>query len=75
MSGRELEGLAAWRDVNGNGVSDPGEVTPLADLGVVSLSTTGHAMIEGLLCNPHGLRLRDGSCRPTYDWMAPRHGK
>jgi tetratricopeptide (TPR) repeat protein len=34
---RELEGLALWRDGNGDGVSAAGEVKPLAEHGIVSL--------------------------------------
>jgi len=38
LSGKELAGLALWHDANGNGVSDAGEVRPLSDHGIVSLS-------------------------------------
>src|SRR5947207_743214 len=35
LSGRELRGLALWQDRNGNGVSEPGEVRPVADFGII----------------------------------------
>jgi hypothetical protein len=73
LTGAELEGLAAWQDVNGNGVSDPGEVTPLRALGVEGLSTDGYTNADGLLYNRHGLWLRDGSSRPTFDWVTRCH--
>ena len=33
VSGRELQGLAIWRDENANGVSEPGEVRPATSWG------------------------------------------
>jgi hypothetical protein len=38
LTGKELAGLALWRDANGNGVADPGEVKPLSAYGIVALS-------------------------------------
>jgi tetratricopeptide (TPR) repeat protein len=38
LRGTELAGLAIWRDANGNGVSEPGEVTSLAAWNIVELS-------------------------------------
>jgi hypothetical protein len=70
LQGEELKGLAAWQDLNGNGVSDPGEVRPLDDLGVIGVSTAWQTGPDGLLFNPSGIKLRDGSSRATFDWMA-----
>src|SRR6185503_18165894 len=38
LAGKELEGLAIWQDINGNGISERGEVKPLAEWGIVSIS-------------------------------------
>lgn len=69
LSGRELEGLAIWRDVNVNGVSDPGEVRTLAEWGIRSLSCrdrqSGDANV--LAWSPVGVTFEDGTTRPTYD--------
>jgi hypothetical protein len=69
LSGAELEGLAAWRDRNGNGISDPGEVQPLEELGVTGISTFA-AGAEGVHpTNPTGVRFSDGRKLPTWDWV------
>ena len=38
IAGPELRGLALWHDRNANGRSDPGEVRPVGEWGIVSLS-------------------------------------
>jgi len=69
LKGSELRYLALWRDANVNGVSDPGEVRPLAQHGIVALScrfTRG----DGLLIaaeSARGVRFDTGHVRPTYD--------
>lgn len=69
LSGSELTGLAAWRDANSNGVSDPGEVIPLATLGVRRLSVQSTGTVDGMPVNPVGLEMNDGRILPTYDWI------
>lgn len=70
LTGRELDGLAIWRDGNKNGVAEAGEVKPLNDWGVVSLSC---AYLDGLpdsdtaAFSPAGVTFVDGTTRPTYD--------
>jgi hypothetical protein len=74
LSGDELGGLAVWRDANGNGVCEPGEVVPLSALGVVELSVRATERVEpgpSPACR-QGLRLADGRVLPTYDWVARR---
>lgn len=71
VAGQELEGLALWRDADGDGISDPGEVRPLADWGVVGLATQHEAHAEGFPFSLHGVRFDDGNTRPTYDWFVP----
>lgn len=70
LTGRELDGLALWFDRNQNGVSDPGEVTPIESSPVVAIATTPSAGADGVLTGPSGVTLRDGTTRPTYDWIA-----
>jgi hypothetical protein len=70
LDGDELQGLAIWRDLNGNGISDPGEVTPVAKWGIVSISCgferdQNHP--DRIAYSPAGVVFRDGSIRPTYD--------
>ena len=68
LTGGELGGLALWRDENGNGVSDPGEVIPANVHGIASLSVHGDPTRPGLITARNGVRFDDGSTRPLYDW-------
>ena len=78
LRGKELAGLAIWRDVNGNGISEPGEVTPLAAWNIVELSC--EAADPGpdddpelvTASSPAGVRFGDGTARPTYDIILQR---
>jgi tetratricopeptide (TPR) repeat protein len=72
LSGKELDGLALWHDANGNGVSDPGEVKPLAEYGIVSLSCkferdTKHP--DRIAYSKAGVTFKDGRTRPTFDLL------
>ena len=69
LSGAELDGISVWFDRNGDGVSSPDEVTPLPDIGIVSIATTmdGHDGIHPT--NARGIALRDGRTLRTWDWM------
>ena len=69
LAGAELRHLFVWRDRNSNGISDEGEVRPLASHHIVALS---YAYVDGDGCQlaasaPNGVRLADGRTRPTYD--------
>jgi hypothetical protein len=76
LEGKELQGIAIWRDTNGNGICDPGEVISLRDAGIVRIAVraTGRTSSgnsggpSGTLFNPLGIQLRDGTSLPTYDW-------
>jgi hypothetical protein len=61
LSGAELHGLALWSDVNGNGVSEPGEVIPVEALGIASLSCTSQRHTSGIEWNPAGVGFKDGT--------------
>jgi len=69
LSGDELRGLAVWRDRDANGVGDPGEVVPVGELGIVSLSVRATSRIRDCAANLQGVRFRDGRVLPTYDWV------
>jgi hypothetical protein len=78
LRGAELAGLAIWRDANGNGISEPGEVTPLAAWDIVGLSceADGPGSDEDptlvTAFSPAGVRFADGTTRPTYDIVLQR---
>ncbi len=71
LTGAELSGLAIWHDRNSNGISEPGEVRPLAAHGIVALSCRGEACREHssdvAAYSPAGVEFQDGSVRPTFD--------
>lgn len=69
LAGAELRHLAIWHDRDRDGVSDAGEVRPLAAHGIVALSchyVAGDGVRVAAL-SPNGARLADGRTRPTYD--------
>lgn len=70
LAGEELRGLAGWRDRNGDGLSQRGEVVPLETLGVRGLATeaTGHDGDHPV--HRSGLRLEGGRTLPLWDWLA-----
>ena len=70
LRGSELTGLALWHDANGNGVSDPGEVEPLAAHGIVGLSCSSdrdESHPDRIAFSKAGVTFADGSTRPTFD--------
>lgn len=71
LAGDELPGLALWLDTNQNAISDPGEVTPIADTPVAGLRVEALSQDGEHPTHRHGLRLRDDTHRPTWDWIAP----
>jgi len=70
LAGPELRHLAIWCDKNGNGVSDPGEVRPLAAYGIVALSCRSERAEDARNCAAYalaGVRFQDGRTRASYD--------
>jgi hypothetical protein len=70
LRGEELAGLAIWRDLNGDGISQPDEVKPLSAWGISELSVSYEADDEDsdvLAWSAAGVRFTDGSVRPTFD--------
>ena len=74
LTGDELRDLAIWHDRNTNGISDPGEVRPLADHGIVGLSCR-YVDGDGITLaafSPDGVQLTNGRSRPSYDVLLSR---
>lgn len=71
LSGLELRGLAVWFDRNTNGRSERGEVVDVARLGIRAIETkaTHAATSAGWPAHHAGLKMRDGTTRPLYDWL------
>lgn len=68
VAGAELAGIALWRDRDGNGRSDAGEVTTLEAHGIVTLETRAAVDAASGLLAASGTR-RDGSRVVTWDWL------
>ena len=70
LSGKELDGIAIWNDRNVNGVSEPGDIKTLAELGIVAISCRYIRDLthpDRIAYSPGGVVFRDGSTRPSYD--------
>ena len=70
LRGKEVSGLAIWRDGNENGVSDAGEVLPLRDWNIAALAVRANGRDKNVLLHARGCEMSDGTFRPTYDWVA-----
>jgi len=72
IEGSELSGLALWRDANSNGISDPGEVTPVEKWGIRSLSCRADGREPDGLVSQAGIVLDVAGqehTRPLWDWI------
>lgn len=70
LRGRELVGLAIWRDANQNGISDPGEVRLIGEYGIVAVScrhTIDSEHPDRIEWSESGVVFADGRTLPTYD--------
>ncbi len=67
IRGEEAAGLAIWRDLDVDGVSDPGEVAPLAAWGIVGLRCAATGEVDGMPVSEDGVLLRDGRSRASVD--------
>ena len=66
IDGAELNGLAIWQDANTNGISEAGEVKPLGDWGIVSLSCRfrrDERHPDEIAFSPAGVTFRNGVVR------------
>ena len=75
LTGAELEGLAVWFDRNQNGLSDPGEVVPVHQLNIDAINVKSDSRDGVSWKSSQGLRLRDGSILPTWDWVVSQIGQ
>ncbi len=69
ISGAELDGLSLWHDRDADGVCDAGEVKPVADHSIVSLTYAHERVGDDLWVSEAGVTFADGETRPTYDWL------
>ena len=69
IAGAELNGLALWHDKNANGVSDKGEVRPVAAWSIVSLGYRYKRHSDDAWISKNGVTFANGKMRPTYDWV------
>jgi hypothetical protein len=69
IAGDELGGLALWRDANANGISEKGEVMPVADWNIVALGYGDRRVRRDLWVSAQGVTFSNGETRPTYDWV------
>ncbi len=69
LQGEELSGLALWQDVNGNAVSEPGEVRPIQEYAIKALCCVGVAHPSGIEFSPQGVVFADGRREASYDWI------
>ena len=75
IAGTELSGLSIWHDANSNGTSERGEVRPVAEWKIVSLSTSfihDASDQDEIAFSPRGVMFSDGSVRATYDLLLHR---
>jgi hypothetical protein len=75
LMGAELAGLLLWVDHNSDGVCDPREARPLAQLGITGLRYQ-HVALPGhpdrIVYAPSGVQYGDGSSGPSYDIVLHR---
>jgi hypothetical protein len=70
VAGRELDGLALWHDQNSNGVSERGEVRPVAAWDITSLSCAYRhdpQHPDEIAFSPRGVMFANEKVRPTFD--------
>ncbi|MCX5787761.1 MAG: hypothetical protein NTX64_04515 [Elusimicrobia bacterium] len=60
VSGKELEGLYVWQDLNGNGKVDPGELKTVQELGITQIGAKQNNLKSTFVMN--------GKTRASWDW-------
>ncbi|MCC6245519.1 MAG: hypothetical protein IT353_21975 [Gemmatimonadaceae bacterium] len=71
----ELATLSLWRDANGNGVSERGEVRPVSQYAIRALDVRyrrDDQHPDRIAYAPAGVTFADGRTRPTYDLVLHR---
>jgi hypothetical protein len=69
ITGDEFKNLYVWRDANGNGVQDEGELMTLSSLGVASIQCSNSVEFEHGYKIENGLTLKSGKSAPVYDFV------
>jgi hypothetical protein len=70
----EIQSLGIWIDKNSNGKCESSEVQPLQSAGVAGLNVRdANRTANGWACR-NGIRLKNGTILPTYDWVAKTVG-
>jgi hypothetical protein len=69
LKGKELRGIAAWQDRNGNAMSDAGEVVPVEKWGIAGIKTRFDRRDSAALTSDQGILLKNGKMLPSYDWF------
>lgn len=69
LEGAELKGVAVWRDLNGNGRSEVGEVSPVQSQDITGVNVSVSDTVSGMLSSRLGIRFADGHTVATYDWV------
>jgi len=70
LSGAELDGVVVWRDANGNGISEPGEVVSARQFGIARIRVQSGGQSGGVQAEADGIEMQDGRVFRTYDWVA-----
>lgn len=70
LRGAELDDLAVWFDRNQDGIAQPGEVTPVRELGIKAIAVEPTGRDAGMPTAERGIKLDDGRVLPTWDWIA-----
>ena len=72
IAGAELDGISLWHDANGDGISDTGEVKPVATYDIVAFDYVHMRVDDNAWVSEAGVTFGDGTTRPTYDWHMHR---
>lgn len=77
LRGTELRQLAIWHDRNQNGLSETGEVRPLAAHGIEALSVACQPGdgVDVAAYSSRGVLFADGAARPSYDILLRSVGR
>lgn len=70
LEGAELDGIAAWQDLNSDGICDAEEeLHSLSDLKIRAISVDSDLHGSGILWNSSGIIMENGSQKPSYDFV------
>lgn len=73
ISDIELNGISVWFDHNSDGISNVGEVTPIEELGIKSLSLDSIEFRDGMKVRMMGVKYLNGASGNLWDWISHSH--